>query len=75
MSANAQPIPDLHFDVAPVQIGEQMMTCIRVSDNFGLLQQIIIPPQAAKQFGKYIVERATEAENTLIKPASMIHKT
>jgi hypothetical protein len=72
MASAAQPVPDLHFNVEPMQLGQQMMVCIRVSDNFGLLQQIIMPPQAAKQFAKYIIERATEADNTILKPPSML---
>jgi hypothetical protein len=72
MSAQAQPMPDLHFDVSPIQIGDVIMVRMQISDNFGLLSQLIMPPSAAKAFAKYMTERATEAENTLIKPQSML---
>lgn len=71
----SQPIPqppDLHFEAVPLQIGNQMMVRLQIADNFGITFQLVIPPAAARQFGKYLQETAITAEGTIVKPLSMV---
>jgi hypothetical protein len=72
MSAGAQPNPDLHFDCSPLQIGDKIMVRVQIADNFGVTFQLVLPPEAARAFGKYLCDAALKAGTTLVKPLSML---
>jgi hypothetical protein len=72
VSTTPQLLPDLHFEAVPLQIGNQMMVRLQIADNFGITFQLVIPPQAARAFGKYLQESASTAESTIVKPPSML---
>jgi hypothetical protein len=72
MSANQRPVTDLHFDCAPLQIGDAIMVRLQVADNFGITFQLVLPPDAAFGLGQYLQGQSLIAKRTLVKPPSML---
>jgi hypothetical protein len=75
MAAQAQAKPaDLHFGIGVVQVGEQIMVQLAISDNFGLSTTLTFAVDVARNFSKAIKAAVEQAEVTLVKPPSIIHE-
>jgi hypothetical protein len=73
MAASTQQAPpDLHFHVEPLQTSEQVMVHMQICDNFGLTISLLTHPQIARLLGKQLIDKALEAEQTVVKPPSLL---
>ena len=72
MAAPVQPAPNMQFNVAPVQIGDQVMVLVQVADTAGVMVQFTFSQDVARIFSKAIKDGVEKAEVTLVKPPSML---
>ena len=62
----------LNYNVAPVQVGQEIRLLIQVATNVGVMCQFVLAVDAARALSKIIKEGVERAEVTLLKPQSLI---
>jgi hypothetical protein len=70
-SQSAQ-VPDLHFGIVPIQVGDRIMVQIQIADNFGLSTSLTLPQEIARAFSKGIKNAVEQAEVMIVKPPSLV---
>lgn len=64
--------PDMSFQFAPVQVGDQIMVHVAIFTRVGLAVTLTVPQEVAKNFSKAIKNAVEQAEVTLVKPPSAL---
>ena len=72
MATSPQPVPNLQFNITPVQMGEQIILQISVADAAGMSLTLFLSQDVARLFSRAIKEGVEKAEVTLVKPVSRI---
>ena len=67
-----QQTNDLTIGAGPVQVGDQIMVGINISDRFGLSVSVVWPIDMARAFSKRIKDVVQQAEVTVVKAPSLI---
>lgn len=74
MATPAQPRPNanLHFQFAPVQIGEQINVLIQIADDAGINFMLTLNQETARVVSRALKQAIEQAEVAIVKPSPRI---
>jgi flagellar basal body L-ring protein FlgH len=66
------PQPNLQINVAPAQVGDQIMVVLQIADSAGMSVSLMLNQDSARAVSKAIKLGVEQAEVTIVKPPSMV---